>query len=321
MQTPRQGQPRFTPAAIMAGSKLFRDYQRAFASATGLLPVLRDANTALAEWPDGRATPLRAPAADDDQSRAASRSPNMQLPVVAAPPPQILESRPNQHEITVPVRAGNLVIALLQIVQVRSQTPARGQVERLPPLGSVEHNGNATELLNVATGQSRFISPEQCASLVLLFESFAPHLAEWFILHGPTKGSREPAAVLQAKKWLELHYFEAVTMSNVAKAVHLSSPHFCRNFHRVVGTTFTEFLARTRIARARQLLAHTQITIAETAFAVGFQSISQFNRTFRKLAGQSPTKYRLALAVRHEGMVKNTSKPRSAAAQLLRAAS
>lgn len=105
-------------------------------------------------------------------------------------------------------------------------------------------------------------------------------------------------AMLRAKEWIEAHYHEPLTLTEVAKVAQISPSHFCRSFYCATGLKFREFLSRTRLTHVRQLLADPHNAIAKSALAVGFQSISQFNRTFHRQVGQSPSEYRAALGAR-----------------------
>jgi transcriptional regulator GlxA family with amidase domain len=60
----------------------------------------------------------------------------------------------------------------------------------------------------------------------------------------------------------------------------------------VPGSIHAKRLARVRAERAHTLLRETHQPVTEIAFACGFQSLSQFNRTFRTQFGQSPTQAR-----------------------------
>ena len=63
-------------------------------------------------------------------------------------------------------------------------------------------------------------------------------------------------------------------------------------FKETTGLKFIGFVARTRIEKARNLLQNPNLRISEVAFEIGFQSLSQFNRTFKKITGRSPSDYR-----------------------------
>jgi len=86
-----------------------------------------------------------------------------------------------------------------------------------------------------------------------------------------------------------------MTLSQVAKAVNTSSFYFCKMFRKVTGINFTDYLSRLRIERAKNLLLNPNLRISEIAFEVGFQSLTHFNRVFKRILGQSPTDYRLQL--------------------------
>jgi len=74
--------------------------------------------------------------------------------------------------------------------------------------------------------------------------------------------------------------------------VNTSVFYFCKQFRKATGLSFTEFVSRTRIEKAKNLLLNPNLHITEIAYAIGFQSLTQFNRTFKKIMGQSPTDYR-----------------------------
>ena len=63
----------------------------------------------------------------------------------------------------------------------------------------------------------------------------------------------------------------------------------------MTGINFVDYVARTRVEKARNLLLNPNRRVCEVAFEVGFQSLSQFNRTFRKVVGESPRDYRAKL--------------------------
>ena len=104
----------------------------------------------------------------------------------------------------------------------------------------------------------------------------------------------EPVAIWKARKYIEEHSREELSLTEIAKVVSINANYLSENFKQVTGTNFVEYIARTRFANACDLLRNPNLRISEIAFAAGFQSLSQFNRVFRKLAGKSPTQYRAA---------------------------
>jgi AraC-like DNA-binding protein len=104
----------------------------------------------------------------------------------------------------------------------------------------------------------------------------------------------EPVEIWKARKFIEEHSGEELSLSKVAKVVNISANHLSEKFKQVTGVNFVEYIAWTRFEKACDLLRNSNLRISEIAFAVGFQSLSQFNRVFKKLSGKSPSAYRAA---------------------------
>jgi len=98
--------------------------------------------------------------------------------------------------------------------------------------------------------------------------------------------------ILRAKQFINEHYSEDISLGRLAKFVNVSSFYFCKLFKKVTGLNFTEYVANVRIEKARNLLLNLNLRINEAAFAVGFQSITHFNRVFKEIVGESPAQYR-----------------------------
>src|SRR5436190_500641 len=106
----------------------------------------------------------------------------------------------------------------------------------------------------------------------------------------------EPVEIWKARKFIEEHSNEGLSLTRVAQAVNISGNYLSEKFKNVTGLKFVEYVARVRFEKACDLLENVDHRISEIAFAVGFQSLSQFNRVFKKLSGRSPTQYRFSLA-------------------------
>ena len=102
----------------------------------------------------------------------------------------------------------------------------------------------------------------------------------------------DPPLVSRAKEYIEQHEADHLSLPEVARAVNTTASYLCRLFKRSTGVNFTEYLQRLRLSRAKCLLVNPQMRVSEVAFAAGFQSLTQFNRTFQRLMGQSPTEFR-----------------------------
>jgi AraC-like DNA-binding protein len=102
----------------------------------------------------------------------------------------------------------------------------------------------------------------------------------------------EPVEIWKARIFIEEHSGEELSLRKVAKAVSISANHLSEKFKQITGVNFVDYIARTRFEKACDLLRNSNLRISEIAFAVGFQSLSQFNRVFKTLSGKSPTTYR-----------------------------
>jgi AraC-like DNA-binding protein len=122
--------------------------------------------------------------------------------------------------------------------------------------------------------------------------------------NGSSGNRAEPVAIWKARKFIEEHSCEELSLTTVAKAVNINANHLSENFKQVTGINFVKYVACTRFANACDLLRNPKMHISEIAFAAGFQSLSQFNRVFKKLSGKSPTEYRVAKGVSKKRSVK-----------------
>jgi AraC-like DNA-binding protein len=102
----------------------------------------------------------------------------------------------------------------------------------------------------------------------------------------------EPVEIWKARTFIEEHAGEELSLARVAKAVHISPNYLSEKFKEVTGINFVTYIARTRCEKARTLLHNSDVRVSEAAFAAGFQSLSQFNRVFKKIYGMSPSEYR-----------------------------
>jgi AraC-like DNA-binding protein len=102
-----------------------------------------------------------------------------------------------------------------------------------------------------------------------------------------------PPVVLKTTRWIRDRALnKEIRLGEAAASCGLSAGHLSRLFHQSTGLTFQEYVRRFRLERACELLSGTNQSITEIAFESGFQSISQFHRSFRAVYGRAPLKYR-----------------------------
>ncbi len=133
--------------------------------------------------------------------------------------------------------------------------------------------------------------------MVKLLSIFAQHLSMASNQIIMQQEHAEPPIITKAKAFIQEHQADDISLGAVAKSVNTSTFYFCKMFKKVTGLNFTNYLSRVRIEKAKNLLLNPNLRISEIAFEVGFQSLTHFNRVFKKVIGQSPTQYRSQLSV------------------------
>ena len=88
------------------------------------------------------------------------------------------------------------------------------------------------------------------------------------------------------------HYTEPISADSVASALHISRSHIAHVFKSKLNTTFGNYICSKRISYACNLLKNTTLSVTESAFASGFDSVRTFNRIFIKHTGVTPREYR-----------------------------
>ncbi len=102
---------------------------------------------------------------------------------------------------------------------------------------------------------------------------------------------KEQERLKRIYQYIEEHYQQKIDVNKVAALSHLTTAAFCRFFKKITRMTFTDFLNQYRINQAKNLLLQNQ-TVTEACYNSGFDNLSYFNKTFKKLAGENPSQFR-----------------------------
>lgn len=105
---------------------------------------------------------------------------------------------------------------------------------------------------------------------------------------------RDRRRAVEAAMWIAAHSHEAIDLERAAGEAALSPFHFLRVFSRVLGVTPHQYLVRSRLRQAAQLLADSDRAVTDVALEVGFADLSNFVRSFHRAAGLSPRGFRRA---------------------------
>ena len=93
-------------------------------------------------------------------------------------------------------------------------------------------------------------------------------------------------------EYLQQNYTKELSLDEAAQRLGVSKYYFTRVFRSRMGQTFSEYLTYLRIRSAEELLKNGGVSVADVCTACGYDSVSSFNRNFRKLKGCSPTEFR-----------------------------
>jgi AraC-like DNA-binding protein len=153
--------------------------------------------------------------------------------------------------------------------------------------------GSSAGILLVAySRQSNGHSKRAFAAAFKLLEVFANHLALISSQVSLQARNIEPPVIQRAKAYIEANCTADLSLTIVARFLGMSRFYFCKLFKKATRFTLSAYVAQVRIERAKRLLLNPNARISEIAFEAGFQSLTHFNRAFRRTSGCSPTEYR-----------------------------
>ncbi|OLS40707.1 response regulator [Bacillus sp. MRMR6] len=98
--------------------------------------------------------------------------------------------------------------------------------------------------------------------------------------------------ILKAQKYVQTHLCEKISLTEVAAHLHLNASYFSRMYKKETGEGFVEFVTRVKMEKAIELLDHSNKSVEQIAYELGFESKSYFLKTFKRFYGLSPKAYK-----------------------------
>ena len=280
---------------MLLRSRLFRDYENVFTKATGLPLALRPLEywqlehhdktnenrfcALLSQRPATLAVCLQSHADIVQHTGVNARTETCPFGLT---------------ETAVPVRLGQKTIGFLRIGQVLRRSAIQSDKTRaaaklkecgVPFTGGIRKAWETTPI----------IPKDKYGATVRLLTFFAEQLSALINQIVLEQQNAEPLLVRKAREYIEQHKMEPLSLGAVAQASGASVFHFCKVFKKTTGLKFTDYVARVRLENAKTQLLNPSRRISEVAYDVGFQSLTQFNRMFKRVFGQSPTEFRANL--------------------------
>ena len=280
---------------LLLRSRLFRDYESVFTKATGLPLALRPLEywqlehhqktnenrfcALLAKRPATLAVCLRSHAEIIEHTGATPRTETCPFGLT---------------ETAVPVRLGEQTIGFLRIGQVLRRSAIAADKKRAA--AKLKECGEPfAGTLGKAWEMTPIIPKDKYGAIVRLLTFFAEQLSSLINQIVLERQNAEPPLVQKAREYIQQHKMEPLSLAAVAHASGASVFHFCKVFKKTTGLKFTDYVARVRLEDAKTQLLNPSRRISEVAYDVGFQSLTQFNRMFKRIFGQSPTEFRAQL--------------------------
>ncbi len=274
-------------------SPLYQAYEKAFGDATGLPLTLRSPHAwEVAHARNHHKNPFCTFMAKQSRTCAACLRVQQELSENAQTEPYTTTCFAGLCDSAVPVRLGDQILGFLQTGQVMLRKPSEAQFNRLEEQLNEWKIPHATEELRAAWLQSPVMNKKGYDAALGLVKVFAEHLSIASNQLAIRAENTEPPAIKRARVFIQEHLGERLSLSMVAGALHMSTFYFCKMFRKSTGLNFTDFVARERIERAKNLLLNQNLRVSEIAYEIGFQSLTHFNRIFRRIVGRTPTEFR-----------------------------
>jgi transcriptional regulator of acetoin/glycerol metabolism len=109
------------------------------------------------------------------------------------------------------------------------------------------------------------------------------------------RGGLSPAVMRRVHEYVEAHLNDSIELAELSAIAGLSIFHFAREFKQSAGVTPHHYVMQRRVERAKALLADSDLSLSEIAFATGFSDQSHLTRHFRQMLGMTPGQFRRSL--------------------------
>jgi len=195
-------------------------------------------------------------------------------------------------ETAVPLRTGGQTFGFLVFGHNRPQPPDRAALNRARHLLARVGVTLPAEQLEVLSADTPVAEARRLAAMARLVEAAAERLVLGITQHIVHPPATMPPLVEQACKLVRAEHARPLALPEFAQRLGVSAGHLSRVFHHNTGLRFVEYVARVRAERAKALIVETDKPVTDVAFACGFQSLSQFNRTMRAHFGCQPRELR-----------------------------
>jgi AraC-like DNA-binding protein len=191
-------------------------------------------------------------------------------------------------EAIIPIYVYGHSAGFLMLGQIRCSDEENRQLGELAgKLSSIDITTEAMDSIKAEYINMLSLSREKIEATVKMFDIIAHHLisAEVVSIH-------DLETVEKIRKIIHDRFKESISTSYIAKQVCMSESYVSYLFKKETGDTITEYIEKTRLKKAKELLDLTSLSVKEISSEIGYQDQNYFSRMFKKHEGISPTRYR-----------------------------
>lgn len=191
-----------------------------------------------------------------------------------------------------PIRMGDELVGFLHTGQVFLKERTEADFEKIRDrMSEWGMDADSPEIRN-AYFETSVVPKEKHEAIITLLKQFAEHLSIVSNQILVQQAKQEPPMIARAKDYIREHYRRSSRWAGSPRRSMPARSISARCSRKRPDSTSRIDVSRIRIEKAKNLLLNPNLRVSEIAFEVGFQSLTHFNRVFKKVLGRSPTEYR-----------------------------
>lgn len=202
-----------------------------------------------------------------------------------------------EHELNVNLQEGNDALAMQSLRRIVAQMKKKGIGTARFHRFAEETTDKVIRMLHVSDNQDLYRLSDFISSIYTVeqLEHYFETLVKEATRLVRSKKEERDQIVSFVENYTMEHYAEDISLESVASKLNITGGYLSTYFKEKTGMNFVDYVNEFRIKQAMSLLQQSEMKIQDIATATGYQSLSSFNRTFKKFSGVTPSEYRRLL--------------------------